>query len=481
MKYYLGMDMGTSSLKTVLVDEHQQVIRQSSNNYAVDQPQPGWKEINPEKWTEAAQKGIQDVLDAAVKDKIAGIGVTGQMHTTVFLDKDGKSIRPALMWNDTRTIDLVPRLKTALGDASDGRTIQRIVSTGSPAVNLFWLKINEPENWQALQHFVIGPDYLVHWLTGTVGTDYCEASTSSLYDVERKRWSSTMADFLGLTSGQYPPVRGAAQSVGKLKAEMVETLGLSPGIPVVAGTGDNVAAALAMGGLTNGGPLLSLGTSGVLMCTRKQYDFKAKGKHILYSINGEDFGYLVQGVVQSAGSSYDWLVKKILGDTTGGSCYQQVDSNQLGKGSLLFYPHLVGDKTLYQDPALRGAFIGLSTDVTRDDMVIAVMEGIAFAVRELAEAMNLAPSVLKVTGGGTKSNLWMQILADVLDCTIEPEPAGASAVVGAAMLAEETLNRIEKKEETVQKQFIPKKNNKKRYARKYEKYKKIYDALKIIN
>lgn len=472
--------MGTSAMKVALVDADSKIIRQSRQTYRISQPKPGFKEIDSEIWWKAALDGIDEVLSQGHGPLVSGIGVTGQMHTTVFFDEAGKSLRPAIMWNDTRTFESVQRLRDALGDAPDGKAIRHILSTGSPAANLHWVKEMEPKVYAALKHFLIGPDYLVHRLAGGWGSDYCEASTSSLYDIEGKRWSPSMARLLDLPAACYPTLHHSAEPVGTLQQELGDALGMEPDVFVVTGSGDNVAAALATGCLTDGFPVLSLGTSGVLMTARPHPDFSAKGKNILYALGDRHFGYLVQGVVQSAGSSYDWLVERILEDCSSGVTYHNANPGELGGGSLLFYPHLVGDKTLYKDSELRGAIFGIGTDTSREDLVLAVMEGIAFAVRELSEAMDIHPECLRVTGGGTKSDLWMQIFSDVLGIEIQPMTGGGSAVVGAAQLAMMADGGVIKTEPKGGKCFTPKADNVRRYALKYQKYLKIHTAVKAV-
>lgn len=487
MAYFLGLDLGTSSVKLVLIDGAGAILREASQSYRLSQPVPGWKEIDPEIWWQAAARGLDDLLDGVDRAQVQGIGVTGQMHTVVLLDEAGQAIRPALMWNDTRTKDLVPALARPLA-GTDVAYLTKILSTGSPAANLLWVRRNEPEHFARLAHFLIGPDYLVYRLTGVYGTDYCEASTSALYDLERRTWSPVMRDLVGLSPAVYPTVRGSAEVVGTLLPQVAARFSLSPQVRVIAGTGDNPAASLPTGCLGAQYPVFSLGTSGVLMFPRQRPDFQAKGKNILFSFDGATFYTLVQGVIQSCGSGYSWWNTDILGQDFA-LADRDIRLDDLGTGDLLFYPHLVGDKTLYADPTLRGAFLGLGTDTTRADLTRAVMEGVAYALRQLTEEMHVSReslSQLKAIGGGSRSRIWMQILADVLNSPVEQLEGNVGAGYGMALLsgyscgAVDSLEDIGRRAVSVRARFVPIPDHVARYEENYRRYLRVHDALKDV-
>lgn len=486
---FLGVDIGTSSVKLILVDETGEVLVQESAEYRVDQPKTGWSEIDPDVWYIAFAACLKRLLSNTDPSMIEGIGVTGQMHTTAFMDVYGKSIRPALMWMDKRTKQYIPSLKEEISRHPEISYIGNIISTGSPASNLYWLRKNEPENFAKLYKFLIGPDYIVYRLTGVYGTDYCEASTSSLYDIRKRCWSDSMREIIGIPNSVYPEVRGSAQIVGKLRPEIAAEFGLSEDVNVIAGTGDNPAAAITTGCLGYGYPVISLGTSGVLMLSRDQLNFDAKGKNILFSFDNENFFYLVQGVVQSAGASYMWWTRDILEMEDIAEIDVHIDINTAVKSPLIFYPHLSGEKTLYADPNLQGAFIGLSTETTRWDMAYAVMEGISFGFRELADKMCFQwdkYQSIKVAGGGAKNSVWMQTMADVLGIRIEQLDGSISASLGIALLAAYSCGRIDELKEISNKGikingcFEPRPEFKELYAKKFSRYLKIHDAVKEI-
>ncbi len=488
MKEYIGIDLGTSSVKILLMNQRGEVLKEAQREYRLSQPAPGWKEIDPQLWWQNTMEALQELLSGRERENIEGIGVTGQMHTLVLLDENGDSIRPALMWNDTRTRELVAELKEKVRGTKVSY-LEKVLSTGSPAANLMWLGRQEPENLARLRHFLIGPDYLVYCLTGSIGTDFCEASTSSLYDLQRGEWSATMRNILNLPEEVYPMVRGSAETAGRVLPSIAALLGLSGDVRVITGTGDNPAASIPTGCLTGGYPVLSLGTSAVLMFARPKPDFEAKGKNILFSFDGKTIHTLVQGVVQSCGSGYQWWNRDILEIENIGEADAHIDADRLGENEIIFYPHLVGDKTIYQDPSIRGAFLGLGTEVTRSDLTCAVMEGIAYGLRQLVEEMHLPKDLLSglmVIGGGSKSRIWMQILADVLQIPVKKLEGNACAGYGMALLAAYACGTISSVEEIARQAvaekecFFPRIRQAELYDRNYRRYLRIYRALKEV-
>ena len=295
-RLYLGIDLGTSAMKIVLMDEQKQVLAQTTEEYQLSSPQAGWSEIDQELWFERMVQGIRKVLEGRDASGLRSIGLTGQMHTLLVLDGAGRCIRPALMWNDLRTKDLIVELKENMRSFEDGEYFSRIISTGSPAANLYWMKKYEPENFSRIEKFLIGADYLVYRLTGCYGTDYCEASTSCLYEIRNRRWSAQMREFLGLKESAYPDVHESAHVSGTVTPEMAELLGISTEVTVLTGTGDNPAMAISTGCLGKGYPVISLGTSGVLVIPVEPDRDNPYGKKILFSFDNQKYYNLVQGM-----------------------------------------------------------------------------------------------------------------------------------------------------------------------------------------
>lgn len=485
MRYYIGIDIGTSSAKSVLIDSEGRIIRSASAAYPVAEPKPGWREIDPEAWMQAVDTTLGQLLEGVDRARVRSIGVTGQMHTLVLLDRQGNPLRPALLWNDTRTASMIPDMKRRIRALDGVSCLADVISTGSPAANLLWFKENEPENYARLHKFLIGPDYIVHRLAGGYRTDYCEASTSSLYDLTARTWSPAIRAAFGFPAAVYPDVRGSGEIAGTLLPAFCEKYALSPAVTVIVGTGDNPAAAIPTGCLAKKRPVLSFGTSGVLMFPRSRPDFTARGKNILFSLDGQDVAVLVQGVVQSCGGTLNWWMEKILGTTDYAAETRCISLEHLGESPLLFYPHLVGDKTIYTDPSLRGCFIGLGTDTTRADMATAVLEGICFAVRQLTQAMEIPAAALenlRVIGGGSKNPIWMQMLADVLGAPVIQMESHSGAAFGIALAAAAAAEGVPVEQMMRgllfdKARFIPRAYHAGLYQKKYQKYLRIHDAV----
>lgn len=487
--YYIGIDIGTSSTKMTLIDEKGTIINEVSEEYQISEPQPGWKEIHPDVWMNAIENRMPQLLERCNSQEVGAIGVTGQMHTIILLDEHGNVIRPALMWNDIRTKDMMSTLKSKIREIPSISYISNIISTGSPAANLLWVKKHEPDNFKRIYKFLIGPDYIVYRLTNHYQSDFCEASTSSLYDLYEKKWSKDMQDLFDLPETIFPEIRGTQEVSGTLKKEWMDKFHLNENTKVIVGTGDNPAAAISTGCFSNHYPVLSIGTSGVLMYPKDTLDATSKGKNILFSFDASHISILVQGVVQSAGNSMAWWMKKILNTSDFQAETSNIDFDTFSKNKLIFYPHLSGDKTIYADPNLTGAFIGLQTSTTRKEMSIAVMEGIAMAVKQLCDVMHIPKNVLeglRITGGGSKNDVWMQIISNVLNVKVQQLESGSGAGYGIALVAasvcEENLSLKDFIQTTIKikKVFYPQKNYVELYENKYKKYLKIYDALQFI-
>ena len=488
----LGIDLGTSSVKVCAVDADGIVVAEVSRSYKISSPTDGWREIDPELWWDAARAALAELLTAsfAAGCAVACIGVTGQMHTLVPVGANGRAVRPALMWNDGRTVEMLPHVRARLLEAGATHAA-RMVSTGSPAINLLWLKEHEPESFAKLDTFLIGPDWIVFKLTGVRGTDFCEASTSSLFDVDAHCWSEGVRVALGLPAHIYPPVRGSLVVAGVVRGVADSPLAALEGVPVITGTGDNPAAAYPTGCLTEGATVLSLGTSCVLMAERSPADRDRPGKTILFSLDGEHTVDLVQGVVQSCGSTRSWLIERLFG-TDFAKTDAAIDLGRSGAGELLFFPHMAGEKTLFADPTLRGALLGLMPETSRADLDLAVMEGIAYGVRELADAMGLLeaadtgiggprPIPIRVIGGGSKSDVWMQVLADVLGRPMRRMEGGGGAGYGAALLARRAVTGKEPRSAAVcGAVFEPYAAAHTRHERAYRRYKRLLAAVRSV-
>lgn len=486
MSLTIGIDIGSSSIKLTLIDENHNILNQYQQSYPAQAVSTGRrKEVDPEVWFRASTDSIKMLLEGFDGANVHRIGFTGQMHTTVFVDKYGHSIRPAIMWNDARTDDLVLHLKNLYQQYPETSRYVNILSTGNPCANLFWLKQNEPKHFASLHKFLIGHNYLVARFTGIYATDYSSASTSAMFDWDNHVWSEKLQQLLGFPAEIFPSIIGSAEIVGTILPSLASELGISADAQIIAGTGDNPASAIASGCFENSTPVLSLGTSGVLMFPKAYADFSAKGKNVLFSANGREFSVLTQGTVQSCGSSIDWW----FGDILELEDYDVKTRSAKGCELLFFFPHLIGEKTIYQDSSIRGAFFGLTTNTTRADLCHTVLEGLSLAVRQLFDELRIKDSAcgnrLLATGGGSCNSEWLQLLADVLNITMIKLPQQISAAYGVAILASERFNSVRDisgfgLETCSCVRYTPCKDSTVLYNKKYLQYLRIYDAMKTI-
>jgi len=484
---YLGIDVGTSSLKLILIDEDCRILKQASQKYILNAPQFGWLEINPEIWVEAFVCAADRLLQGVDRNRVKRIGVTGQMHTLILLGENGKAIRPAMMWNDLRTKEIIPSIKKDIKAFDDGEYLSKIISTGSPLANLIWVKNNEPEIFRKMKGFQIGWDYLVYRLTGRRCTDYCNASTSALYSLSGRRWSKQISEYVGLDEAYYPEVCGSAEVAGKLSEEFRQKLSFSREIEIIVGTGDNPATVISTGSYWSRHPVFSLGTSGVLtrIFTGEQNSYV--GKKILFAFHRDECSVLEQGAIQSCGNTYDWWNQQFGNLDMSMNLETEIDISDKAEDNILFYPHLMGDKTLYSDPELRGMFAGIDIKTDKKSMHYAVLEGICFSIRELVERMNAIQErdVLQVVGGGSENGLWMQILSNILGTRVEKLNGNTGAVYGIAFLAAR-VNRIEELQGIVNNRteikmsYKPDKSLRARYHKKYESYLRMRGAMHYI-
>lgn len=489
MEKYIGIDLGSSALKISLMNQQTEIVYSAEWIYDYLRPQKGWSEIDPDCWFNLMIKGLKKLLEVNGISEISGIGITGQMHTIAFLDRNGQSIRPAIMWNDTRTKDLIPNIKKELITDNDAKHIAKIVSTGSPLANLLWLRENEKANYQKLVKFLTAKDYLVYRLTGKFSTDYCDASASSLYDLNRLEWSRFIKKRWGFTNSLYPQINESSKVVGTLTEQIKRMLGISQEIAVVAGTGDNVASVIASGCIAEQTPLISLGTSGVVVLPSRNRELKETGKNILVSIKNQKPFIITQGVVQSGASCNTWWMEKILNSDEFEDEQNLIEQEKLGSNDVLFIPHLSGEKTLYGNPDLRGAFSGINLETDRTDLYQAVLEGVGYGLKMVLKEMCSQdfPKVIKITGGGTKSNLWLYIIANILNVRLEKTGNSAGAVRGAALLAllgcdhTQSLSSISQKVDNTAQSIQPINEISKKYDRHFFNYRQLASLINMFN
>ena len=483
--YYIGIDLGTSSVKLLLMDElgviHQQVTRE----YPLEFPHPGWSQQAPEDWKDAVLSGLQELTANCDKRQIAGIGTGGQMHGLVVLDRDDNVIRPAILWNDGRTAAQVDYLNDVIGKQKLSAWTANIAFAGFTAPKILWMRENEPENFARIAKIMLPKDYVNYILTGVHCCDYSDASGMLLLDVAHKRWSKEMLDLCGITEAQMPALYESYETVGTLRPEIAQLLGFPENVKVCAGAGDNAAAAVGTGVVGDGGCNISLGTSGTVFISSKQ--FGVDPNNALHAFAHADGGYHLMGCMLSAASCNKWLMDDILRTKDYAGEQAPITDEKLGTNHVYFLPYLMGERSPINDTNARGAFIGMSMDTSRADMTQAVLEGVAFAIRdsvEVAKSLGIPLTSSMLCGGGAKSPLWRRILANVLNMPLTIPASEQGPGMGGAMLAMVACGAYGSVAEacaklvTVSETVAPDPEIAARYEARYQQFRLIYPALK---
>lgn len=433
--YFIGIDLGTSACKFLLMDEAGAIANVVSEGYDVEYPRPGWSQQNPADWWSAVRRGIPALLAGHDASQVAGIGVGGQMHGLVALDADDELIRPAILWNDGRTVEQVRYLNEEVGTDKLVEWTGNIAYAGFTAPKILWMREEEPENYARIAHVMLPKDYLNHLLTGVYATDVSDASGMLLLDVATRSWSAPMLELCGLTEGQLPQVYESYEKIGTLLPEVAAELGLPAGVVVCAGAGDNAAAAVGTGCVGAGSMNVSLGTSGTVFIPTA--GFSPVGDRI-HSFCHADGGWHLMGCILSAASCNAWWVGDILGTQNYSGEQAGIDAEDARLDAPYFLPYLMGERTPHNDVHARGSFVGMSMSTTRADMTRAVLEGVAFAIRdsvEIARGLGVDVAASTVCGGGAKSPLWLQMLADILGIELRLPTTEQGPGYGGALLA----------------------------------------------
>ena len=433
--YFIGVDLGTSACKFLLMDEKGAILNVVSEGYDVEFPHPGWSQQNPADWWAAVRRGIPALLAGHDASKVAGIGCGGQMHGLVALDADDEVIRPAILWNDGRTVEQVRYLNEEVGVEKLLEWTGNIAYAGFTAPKILWMRDEEPENYARIAHVMLPKDYVNHLLTGVYATDVSDASGMLLLDVATRAWSAPMLELCGLTAGQLPAVHESYEAIGTLLPEVAAELGLPGGVVVCAGAGDNAAAAVGTGCVGAGAMNVSLGTSGTVFIPTA--GFSPVGDRI-HSFCHADGGWHLMGCILSAASCNAWWAGDILGTDDFAGEQAGIDAADASLDLPYFLPYLMGERTPHNDTLARGAFVGMCMSTTRADMTRAVLEGVAFAIRdsvEIARSLGVDVAASTVCGGGAKSPLWLRMLADVLGIELRLPATEQGPGYGGALLA----------------------------------------------
>ncbi len=482
---YIGIDLGTSAVKLLMMDETGKIEKIVSKEYPLYFPHPGWSEQNPYDWYDKSMEGLEELLDGCDRSQVAGISFGGQMHGLVILDADDQVIRPAILWNDGRTTKETDYLNQVIGKDKLSAYTANIAFAGFTAPKILWVRENEPENFAKICKIMLPKDYLAYRLSGTFCSDVSDASGMLLMDVKNRCWSKEMMDICGITEEQLPKLFESYESVGTLKSEIAAQLGLSDNVVIAAGAGDNAAAAVGTGTVGDGMCNISLGTSGTIFISSDK--FGVDRFNALHAFAHADGHYHLMGCMLSAASCNKWWMDEIIG--TKDYAAEQAQIGELGENHVYFLPYLMGERSPHNDPAARGTFIGMTMDTNRADMTQAVLEGVAFGLRdslEVAKSLGIKITRTKISGGGARSPLWKKIIANIMGLYVDVTESEEGPSMGGAMLAmvacgayksvEEAAAAIVKIVDTVE----PDPELVEKYNARYEQFRQIYPAVKEL-
>ncbi len=486
--YYIGVDLGTSAVKLLLMEADGTIKNIVSKEYPLSFPNPGWSEQSPEDWWNAVTAGIKELTDGFDAAQVAGISFGGQMHGLVILDKDDNVIRPAILWNDGRTTKETNYLNDVIGKDKLSAYTANIAFAGFTAPKILWVKENEPENFAKIEKIMLPKDYIAYKMTGVHSCDYSDASGMLLMDVKNKCWSKEMMEICSVKEEQLPKLFESYEITGTLTEDAASQLGLTTACKIAAGAGDNAAApAVGTGTVGDGGCNISLGTSGTIFISSKE--FGVDKFNALHSFAHADGNYHLMGCMLSAASCNKWWMDDIIRTKEYPAEQKPITDEKLGENNVYYLPYLMGERSPHNNPDARALFIGMSMDSTRADMTQAVLEGVAFAIRdsfEVAKDLGIKIEETKICGGGAKSPLWRKIIANVLNIKVNIIESEEGPGLGGAMLAavacgeyasvEEAAAKIVKVVDTVE----PEASLAAKYDKKYAKFKEIYPTVKKL-
>jgi xylulokinase len=439
-EYFLGVDVSTTGVKALLVDAQGQVVASATTPHTSFAPHPLWSEQRPHDWADGAVAAIRAVLRAADArgERVAAIGLTGQMHGMVALDAAGEVVRPAILWNDQRTGAECDEIRQRVGRRRLIEISGNDALTGFTAPKILWTRRHEPDAFTRIRHVLLPKDYLRYRLTDAYAMDKADGSGTLLFDLARRDWSAELLDALEIPPEWLPPTFEGPETTGVVSAAAAEATGLRAGTPVVAGGGDQAAQAVGVGAVTPGMLALTLGTSGVIFATTDTPMIEPEGRlhAFCHAVPGK---WHLMGVMLSAAGSFQWLRDTLAPDANFEALVAEAGRAPAGSDGLLFLPYLTGERTPYPDPLARGAWIGLTARHTRAHMIRATLEGVAFGLRDMLTLMRASglavPDRARVSGGGARSALWREIVASVLQIELETPQTTEGAAYGAALLA----------------------------------------------
>ncbi len=493
--YLLGIDLGTSGTKTVLFDENGTPLFSKTVEYPMSQPQNGWAEQDPDDWYHAALDTIKEVVQHVDASDIKGIGISGQMHGLVMLDEQGKVVRPSIIWCDQRTQKECDEITEIIGAERLIEITANPALTGFTLSKILWVRNNERANYDKCRHILLPKDYVRYKLTGAFATEVSDASGMQLLDIKNRCWSDEVLDKLNIDKSLLAKVYESPEITGTVTHQAALLTGLQAGTIVVGGAGDNAAAAVGTGVVKNGKAFTTIGTSGVVFAHTDEALIDKKGRVHTFCCAVPNKWH-VMGVTQAAGLSLKWFrdnfcteevkVAEQMGIDSYELINKEIQNSPLGANNLYYLPYLMGERTPHLDADCRGVFFGLSAMHTKKDMLRAIMEGVSYSLKDclnVLSQMGIEPTEMLACGGGAKSSLWRQMLADIFDCPVASLENTEGPALGVAILAgvgaglyssvEEACDKMIKKKE----QKVPQSQNVAFYQKKYEFYATLYPAL----
>lgn len=484
---YLGIDLGTSSVKVLAINDKNEIVGDTSREYPVDFPQDKWAEQDPADWWGETVLCIKDLIAKydIPKDGIKAISFSGQMHGLVALGSENEVLMPAIIWCDNRTEEECVDITNHFGSEKLSEIVGNKALTGFTAPKILWVKKNRPEIYAKIKHIMLPKDYVSFKLTGNYSTDVSDASGMILLDVEKRTWSKEMLDYLELDESVLPKLFESYEVTGVVSDTVLAELGLEGEILVTGGAGDQAAGAVGTGTVKEGIVSVTLGTSGVVFAAHETYAVDSDGNrlHAFCHANGK---YHSMGVMLSAANCLKWWVDTIGEGSSFDELLEEAAKVPAGSNNLVFLPYLMGERTPYADPDAKGSFVGMTMNTERGHMTRAVLEGVAFGLRdslEILKDLNIPIEEVRVIGGGAKSTLWKQILADVFGVKIQEINTNQGGGLGAAILAATGAGHYKTVEEgcdsmiSVVNNVIPDPSNVVAYNKVYPLYQALYKDL----
>lgn len=491
MKYVIGIDLGTSAVKLLLVNQEGEVCLEVSKSYPLIQEKDGYSEQDPREWIEQTTEGLKELVGQFDGDPsaIEGISFSGQMHGLVLLDENHRVLRNAILWNDTRTTEQCKQIYSLVGE-------DRLLSiTKNPALEgftlpkLLWVKQYEPELFRQASIFLLPKDYLRYAMTGKIHSEYSDAAGTLLLNIAEKEWSEEICRLVGIDKGLCPTLVESTESVGQITQSFAEQTGLSTSTKVFAGGADNACGATGASILSEGKTLCSIGTSGVLLSYEETKDRDFQGK-VHYFNHSKENAYYTMGVTLAAGNSLSWFRDAFAGGDSFEQLLDGLSEVPIGAGGLLFTPYIVGERTPHADSVIRGSFIGIDASHKRIHFARAVIEGITFSLRESLEIFRSQGKKIDTIisiGGGAKNEVWLQIQADIFQAKIVKLNNEQGAAMGAAMLTAygcgwfDSLEECAEKMVTAEKTIEPIPEQVKRYNQLFDLYRQVYSHTRELN